>query len=298
MIKLGQYILAGRLQAMAMLSLFSLLSLLIPPLSYLFASVVVALVTLRHGTTAAMQTMIGALLILQVFVLLTPINMLLPAAYALLVWLPVYVCSLALRISYSQTVMILTGVLIAAIVIVIMHLTLEDVPSWWQGMINEALLKQLPPELMTQYENALTQAANFINGLVFSVMLMSMVSTVLFARWWQSLLFNQGGFKPEFFALAFPLGLAVAMIISLIASGALPGKLGLISGDLGLVLICAFMFEGLSMLHQKVNEESMPKGMLIGMYVLLFIIPHIVIFLAMLGLVDSIKQYKQKQRHD
>lgn len=296
MIKLGQYILAGRLQAMAMLSLFSLLSLLIPPMSYLFASVVVALVTLRHGTTAAMQTMIGALLILQVFVLLTPINMLLPAAYALLVWMPVCICSLALRICNSQTAMIIAGVFITIIVIVIIHIAIVDVPAWWQGMINEALLKQLPPELMAQYESALSEAANFINGLVFSVMLLSMVSTVLFARWWQSLLFNQGGFKKEFFALAFPLALAIIMVVSLIGSGVLPGKLGLISGDFGLVLMCAFMFEGISMMHQKVNDESMPKGMLIGMYVMLFIIPHIVIFLAMLGLVDSIKQHKQKQK--
>ncbi len=84
---LGSYILLGRLQAVTAISLLTVISLLIPPLSYLLSGAPAGLVVLRKGPAYGMQVLLISLLVVVLFVALAGINPQVVFAFALGIWL-------------------------------------------------------------------------------------------------------------------------------------------------------------------------------------------------------------------
>ena len=64
---LGQYLLAEKYKSVAMLSLLTVMSLLIPPLTYIISATPFALITLRKGGKYGLQVMIYTLLAISIF---------------------------------------------------------------------------------------------------------------------------------------------------------------------------------------------------------------------------------------
>ncbi|MCK5498659.1 MAG: DUF2232 domain-containing protein, partial [Gammaproteobacteria bacterium] len=128
---LGRYILLGRLQAVTAISLLTVISLLIPPLSYLLSGAPAGLVILRKGPVYGMQVLLICLLMVVLFVALAGINPQVAFAIALGIWGPVYLCCSVLRQTQSQGWLVFTAGTIAAVYILIVHWLIADVPAWW-----------------------------------------------------------------------------------------------------------------------------------------------------------------------
>jgi hypothetical protein len=117
------------------------------------------------------------------------------------------------------------------------------------------------------------------------------MTATLLARWWQSELYNPGGFGAEFRRLVIPR--YVSPIAAITAGFALmqsiSGDIGGVAGDLIFVLVVLFSFQGLALIHDRMYRLKLSKGWLVGLYTLLTIMPHRVgLILAFAGIADTI----------
>ncbi len=285
--RLGEFILSGRLQALVVTSLLTVAGLLLPFLSYLSGGVAPALVTLRKGAMAGLLVIIGSLVLTAMFTLLAGFNPQIVIAVAIGIWLPVWFCANVLRVTASQGQLIVAAGMCSLLYILMTHLILGNVAEWWDSWLKLWLDQVLQEDSKAQYQEMLVTAAPLMNAMTAAGLFISLVTTLLVARWWQSLLFNLGGFRGEFHALRLPRGLIFAVIAGLVLvflDMAGPGTLAM---DILLLLIFLYLFQGLAVIHRTVVSRKMAQGWLIGMYMLLFVVPQSILLLACLGMVDS-----------
>ncbi len=279
--------LIGRLQAVTVISLFTVIAMSLLPLSYLLSGVPAGLIILRKGPAYGMQVLLVCLLAVVLFVALAGVNPQVALAFALGIWVPVAICCSVLRITQSQGWPVFAAGVIAAAYVLMVHWLIDDVPAWWLQWMEMWIKNAFPEGGGEQYQKVLEQAAPAMNAMMASGMTISLVVATFLSRWWQSTLFNPGGFRTEFYALRLPnvvIFLTLMGIGLLITSG---GQLGSAGLDILVVVIVLYLFQGLASVHRIVAAKSMPRGWLIMMYVLLLFVPQAVLLVACLGLVDS-----------
>ena len=284
---LGGYMLLGRLQAVAAISLFTVVSMFIPPFSYLLSGVPAGLIILRKGPVYGMQVLLVCLLAVVLFVAVIGVNPQVAFAFALGIWVPVYICCSVLRQTHSQGWLVFAAGSIAAVYVLVLHWLIADVPAWWQQWMELWINNAFPEGGGEQYQDILVQAAPAMNAIMAGAIASSLIVTSLLSRWWQSLLFNPGGFRSEFYALRLPgavIFLSLVGIILLFSSGEQQGSAGL---DILVVVIFMYLFQGLASVHRIVNAKKLPQIWLVVMYLLLIIMPQAILIVACLGLVDS-----------
>jgi len=285
--RLGEYILRGRMQAVGFTSLFTVCSMIFPLMSYLFSGIVPALITLRKGPVAGLQVIAGSLLLIVAVALLARINPYLMLLFALGIWLPTWFCAVVLRLTEEQGRMLLAAGLCGLIYIVLSHLLLDDVVQWWKSVLALWVEQFMPPESAGKYADRLATAAPMMNAMTIAGLVLSLVTTVFCARWWQAYLFHPGGFSQEFRALRLPkvLSLAVLVCVGLLAAGqAQPGSAAL---EALVLLIFLYVFQGIAAIHRLVAAGRLAGPWLIAMYATLIILPQAVLFVACMGMVDS-----------
>ncbi len=284
---LGDYMLLGRLQAVTAISLFTVVSMFIPPLSYLLSGVPVGLIILRKGPAYGMQVLLVCLLAVVLFVAVIGVDPQLAIAFALCIWAPMYLCCSVLRQTQSQGWLVFVAGSIACAYVLVMHWLIADVPGWWLQWMELWINNAFPDGGGEQYQEILVQAAPAMNAIMAGAIASSLIVTSLLSRWWQSILFNPGGFRPEFYELRLPgavIFLSLAGIILLYTSGGQQGSAGL---DILVVVIFMYLFQGLASVHRIVHAKKLPQIWLIVMYLLLVFMPQAILIIACLGLVDS-----------
>ncbi len=217
---LGNYILSGRLQAVGIVTAFALVSLLLPPAAYILSGTPLGLVTLRKGSQAGLQVMLGAALTFALFTLLVQLPVQIAAAYAIFIWFPIWLCATILRQSKQQGMLVAAAGLMGIVILITLYLILGDVSGWWQDWLNQFIDKTIPAGKQAEYKSLVIPAAGFMNALLVAGLLLNLVTTTLLSRWWQSLLFNPGGFSKEFHAFKLP---TIILILITLVFGFLMG---------------------------------------------------------------------------
>lgn len=284
---LGEYLTRGWPQAVVAISALTVISLFVMPLAFVLSGAPVALVTLRRGELAGLQIIAGVGLILAALATLADIGPAVALAYAVTVWLPVWLCSLGLRRRESQGAAVLTAALLAATFALGMHLAVPDVTAWWRGWLDAWLTQALPAEDAARYVRVLEPAAPMLNALVAVAMMLSMVVAVLLGRAWQAVLFNPGGFRREFQRLGLPRQLVLPLVAAGIAVVVVEGPALPLLRDLFIIGLFAFLFHGVAAVHRTVASRGLHPGWLASMYVLMLLLPQMVLFLACIGIVDA-----------
>lgn len=285
--KLGEYLLRGRIQAITVTGFLTLVSFLVPVFSWLLSGLPPGLVTLRKGPVTGLQVIIGSTLLIAVFALIAGMKPQIAVAVAIGIWLPVWCGCSVLRFTESQGMAIVAAGACGLVYILLMHGMLDDVTAWWQDWLEVWLEQTVTAQQGEQFREVLMSAAPYVNAVMAIGLVTSLAITVLVARWWQSLLFNPGGFRQEFHALHLPRWLfipVVAGVVMLLLDQAKPGSWVI---DVLVLAVFLFLFQGLAMLHRIVAVKKLSPGWLAGMYVLLFVIPQVALFIACLGMVDS-----------
>ena len=192
---IGNYLLSGRMQAVIAVTLSSLLSFLLQPFAFLICGSVIGLITLRKGIHSAIQTLLISFIVLQIFFILLSTSSYINTIIILVIWLPVLFLSAVLRLTRSQGALILFSGLISIILTIIFYVLVGDVAAWWQDYLTKVFETTAPSQQIQAYNKLLESNADLINAMIFAAYTLNMVTGVLFARWWQSRLFNPGGFQ-------------------------------------------------------------------------------------------------------
>lgn len=289
---IGKYILSGRLQAVFAITLSTQASLLllpqfiylINPFSYLISGSVISLITLRKGLRYTIEALVLSWLIL--YTLGTVVER--STQEIFIIWLPILFLSGILRSSENQGSLIF----FAGLATIIFYLIIGDLSVWWNEGLRVAFEQALPPENLSEYQKIFDSMAKLMNTLVMFYISM----TILFARWWQSRLFNPGGFRKEFYALRVPkivLPIFVVIVILAFISGDLRQD---IFRDVLVVLIFMYLIQGLSFAHRTIDKLKLSVSWLIILYCLLMFVPQMGLIISCFGIVDTFSEWHNKNR--
>ena len=108
--------------------------------------------------------------------------------------------------------------------------------------------------------------------------------SLMLARYWQSTLYNPGGFQQEFHLLRIPSMMALALLIVIMFGGTISPA---ISGWIPLITV-PFALSGLALIHGLVHKKDMGRTWIVAVYLLLIVImPYMYIMLVMIAIIDS-----------
>ncbi len=285
---MAEYAMRGRLHAASLASLFAVLSLILPPLSYL-SGALVSLVTMRRGNAEGAVIAAISAIVLTVVAQLATGNMIIGLVFALMVWFPVWILSIVLRKTVSLMLTISAAALISAIAVVGFHVMVGDTTTWWLSIIDKMFGEAFTQSGAdaAQLEAMRENMSQFMTGLMATAFFMSMMLSIFLGRWWQAVLYNPGGFKTEFHALRLDKTIAIVGTLILVWAtiSAQPGSLAI---DLAFVVSVFGSVVGLALIHHFMDARQINKAWLITLYLLLmFVAPQLLVLLAIVGFADA-----------
>ncbi len=294
---LAEFVMRGRWQAVGAVAVLGMLAWLLPPVSYL-SGASAGLFALRHGAREGFLVIAYAALGLGLVALAGFGNVLPAMSLAIALWLPVWFSAQVLRVSRSQGLALAVVAGLAVLAVVAVRLLVDDVEGWWRGFLGR-IMSPAPPggDALGPERALLDKLALLMNGLVAAAFAMSVMITLLIARYWQALLYNPGGFRAEFEAIRLPGALAVAVVsVGLVAAIEALGfgaRHGIVT-DLLLVAVAVYGFQGLAIAHHHVRSRERSKAWLAALYFAVLVVPQIaLVALAALGLLDHRADFRR-----
>ena len=272
---------------MLVASSLALLSLIIPPVSIL-SSASVALVTLRRGAAEGLLVLLSACAAAALGVLVIG-NYQFALGYGVVLWLPVWLISVVLREGRHLSLALEIAVLIGAVAVVGFYLYEPEPAMLWKevlgGMIEPMLA--MPDAPVEQLKQSLDVVAHYMTGIVAAGSVSSLLLGLLLGRWWQSSLYNPGGFRKEFLALRAQPRLALGSIAVIAVALIAGGMLGEMAWNITILLFVLYTFIGTAVLHVLISAMKAKWLLLPAFYLLIFIIPHALLPVAFIGIGDT-----------
>jgi len=285
----------GRVQAIMSVTVLSILSLLIAPLSILSAAVV-ALVTLHHGTKEGMLVVVSSWFASSVLSYFLFSDVLVGSGFALVLWAPIWLLAVLLRSSRSLALVVQVALLLAFVAVGYFYLSFADPVEHWMKMLREPmqmLLQNSEVKVDTpEFEKLLQSVAQWMTAVLTAGFFLQLVMALFIARWWQAVLYNPGGFGEEYRAMQYPqwLALLAAPLLIWFMLGEPPEWLGAIAT----LLIAAYFLQGLAVAHALLKHLNAHVVWITGVYVLLLLaLPYVMTALAMTGFTDAWMNFRK-----
>lgn len=298
------FVLQSRLHAMGAAFALSLVPLFGASIGILIA----AFVTLRKGAFEGTLVLCAVLVPYLLSYALSPAStqpqMLMIAtltiiAINILTWL----LALILRRYGNWNLVIEVSILAGLVLICVIHLVYPEVQNWWGARLTAYLnkttsvLEQFAPESGQTQEamqaNIIASMKQYITGFVIASIILNALLQLIIARWWQAIIFNPGGLRKELHAIRLSY-ISASVFIAVLALAYLGNAWGL---DMLPVMVTAFCAAGLSLIHGIVAIKNAGWFWLILVYVgVMLLFPMGVVLVAMLGLLDSIFNIRQRVR--
>lgn len=286
----ADFIMRSPFTALLVAGLFGILALKIPPFC-LPSAAVAGLYALRKGGLAGALVALGAGLLVGGgwWLIGARPGLDFPLVFAL--WPPLLLATEALRRSGSQGAALLVVGLCAAGFVAVMHLaTGGDVVGFWQAWLQRAV-QTVPGATVRGFEE--NNTLRLMNGFLALLLGLSLMLSLLFARWLQSLLYHPGGFGPEFRNLRLDRMVLLLAVSAVWLAGAWSQTL---LTDLFMVGILMYFFVGLAVIHGVIAVRGMAAGWALPLYILMAYLPQFVLpALALLGAVDAFVDFRAQK---
>lgn len=275
---------------MIVASTLALVSLVMPPVS-IVSSASVALVTLRRGATEGLIVLSCSTAVAGVLGFFLLGNYQFVLLYGMVLWVPVWLISIILREGRYLSLAIEIAVLLGVLGVIGFYLYNPELATMWKTI----LLQTVPPNApVVDIQHTLDVLSHYMTGIVAAASVFGLLFGLFMGRWWQALLYNPGGFRQEFLSLnthpRLAIGSIVVVIIALLSSGAVSE----ISWNIAILLFVLYTFIGTSVLHTLFASMKMGRFIVPMFYVTLFLIPHAMLPVALVGLSDTWMNLRNK----
>ena len=285
---LGNYILRTRVHAILAISILTLLSIFISPFSYFISGAPMGLAALRKGPVTGLQVAAGCLLLTALPAMALNLQPGIPIAFMATVWLPVILCAGLLRNTQSQGLMVLCAGTVGVFFTALIYVMLEDIQKWWHEWFELWQQYAESEPARQQLEQAYQLISPLLSAIFASGFVISLIITMLLARWWQSALFNPGGFRKEFYALRLPRILVFPTLAGLLTLLLIPGATSIALRDTVILMLVLYLFQGISVIHGFLYTRARSRVWLIVIYGMFFIMPRFVLlFMSCVGIVNA-----------
>jgi len=290
---LAGIIVAGPLQAVLVIALFTVLSFLAPPLTSILSyggAAALASYSLHAGARSGVIVLLGAMLVTGLLTETLLHQGLTIAVTSLLLWIPVWLVAVVLRETRSLAMALLVLSALAMAGILLVFVWFGDPSQWWlerlQGLINSLAAQ---PELQIDTASLIgfaEQVAPFMTGSLAAGLSFAALTCLMLGRWWQSLMVKPGALRKEFYALRLNRVLSL-LALAIFAVAAL--KLGSVSAlalQWSLVVMVPFLFVGLAVVHATLANLKAARIWLIVIYILMSLLPQVMMLVVVTGMLD------------
>lgn len=292
---LAVFSMQGRWQSAIAIALLTL----IPFLSY-FANGVIALCTLRMGPKEGIKVVLATTVLFTLLAGLLLDKLHYAGLFLLSNWVPVLVVSLVLGYTRSLALALLTASGLGIMFVIGTYLFMADPALVWQEVVSPfmALLAEQPGWTLsaTETQSLIVDLSGVMTGFLAAGLSLNAMLGLLLGRAWQAELYNPGGFASEFTELQ--LGKPAALVaVFIMAITALPlGGMSELMQNLVPVVLVVFVVQALSVVHSIIRQKQMQSFWLVAVYILIVVLPQILAFLAVLGVLEQWFNFRQIQK--
>ncbi len=281
------YILRGKMQAMLVASTLALLSLKIPPVS-IFSSAAIALVTLRKGSGEGLLVLGFSALAAAVLGYYVIGNYQFTLGYSLVLWFPVWAISIVLREGRSMNLALDVAVLLGALIVIGFYAYFDNPAEIWNMILNRMIepMQSIPDFPIQEVKQSIAKISLYMTGIIAAGTVSSLLLGLFLARWWQSVLFNPGGFRQEFVNLNTSSVIALVNAIIIVLAFVNAGVITQVARNILILLVVLYTFIGTAVMHVWISSYNAKRFLLPLFYVMLFIIPQLAIPIALVGFAD------------
>ena len=290
---LAGIIVAGPLQAVLIVALFTALSFLAPPLTSILSyagAAALALYSLHVGARSGAIVLLGAMLVTGLLTEILWHQGMTIAVTSLLLWFPVWLIAVVLRETRSLAMAMLAVSALAMAGILLVFLWFGDPSQWWlerlSGLIN-SLAEQPEIEIDTgSLHEFAEQVAPFMTGSLAAGLSFAALTCLMLGRWWQSQMVKPGALRKEFYALRLNSMLSL-LAMGMFALAALKfGGVSALALQWSLVVLVPFLFVGLAVVHATLANLKAARIWLIIIYILMSLLPQAMMLVIVTGLLD------------
>jgi hypothetical protein len=271
------------MQAMIVASSLALLSLILPPVS-IVSSASVALVTLRRGAFEGLTILVCSSLAAGLLGFLALGNYQFALLYVLVLWVPVWLISIVLREGRYLSLAVEIAVLIGVLGVAGFYLYGPEPATMWKNILSQMIPADAP---VVDIQRTIDILAHYMTGVVAAGSVFSLLFGLFLGRWWQANLYNPGGFRQEFLSLNSQPRLAIGSVAVVAIALATSGVSSEIAWNVTILLFVLFTVIGTAVLHTLFAGMKMGRYMVPMLYITLFLIPHAMLLVALIGLSDA-----------
>jgi len=277
---------------MIVASSLALLSLMMPPVSVV-SSATVALVTLRLGAFEGLYVLLCSSVAAGVLGLILLGNYQFALAYAVVLWLPVWLISIVLREGRHLSLAVEIAVLLGVVSVIGYYLYNPESAVMWKAM----LLQMMPadaPAPVEELSRTIDLMSHYMTGVVAAGTVFSLLFGLFLGRWWQANLYNPGGFKQEYLSLSTQPRLAIGSIAVIALAALSSGTISEVSWNAAILVFVLYTVIGTAVLHTLFAATKLARYTVPMFYITLFLIPHALLPVALVGLVDAWLNLRKK----
>ena len=264
---LAEFVMRGRVHAIGASMVCAPL-----PILNLLSTSIVSLVVLRRGGVEGGLVLLWALLPMGVVIYLTG-----DAPTPVIALFGTVGLAYVLRVTMSWEITLVLAVVFSAIGILVFEYTSTERLTF-------------PIEMYMEYaqqdstEQTLETVRKVILAFFAAGQALTMLAFLMLARWWQSLLYNPGGFQKEFHQLRITWGFSTGIVLLLVICYVFNDSLG----QWMLLLTVPLLLSGLGMVHWLIGYRKMSVRWLAMLYFLLLVFSEIFYpLVAAIALIDS-----------
>jgi len=288
---LALYITRDAYKAILVISVFALLGLLGPPLTWIFSVASGAAMTLAvftWQTRQSLQVLVGAALATAIFTLLAAGTATPAIAFVLSLWLPVWLLAQVYKRTGSLVLAMESGVYLAIATVFLVYASVDDPAGIWLPLLQpfKEMMQQVYPDLpVADLEQLIAVAAHHMTGAVAATVLTGIFICVLLGRSWLGLVGKATSLSTDFNGLRFDYVTALTSIVLLGVATMTDAPSAL---NASIVVGMAYVLPGLAVIHGSVAKAGMSNSWLLGLYILLVFASQAMIpVLSVLGLIDT-----------
>ena len=278
------------MQAMMVASSLALLSLLFPPVS-IVSSAAVALVTLRRGGNEGLYVLIFSCLSAALLGYFLFGNLQFALLYGLVLWLPIWLISIVLREGKHLSIAIQIAVLLGMVGVVGFYLYANDATALWQSVLSvmvQPMLENSPPDApIDEIKQSIQVFSQFMTGAIAAGTVYGLLFGLFLARWWQSVLFNPGGFREEYLSLRVHPQVAIASLLIVAIAWFSSGIVSEVCWNISILLVVLYTFVGTAIVHSAFLETKIKRFAVPFLYVTLVLVPHAIALVVIVGVLDA-----------
>lgn len=276
------------MSAMAVASSLALLSIVMPPIS-IVSSAAVALVTLRRGANEGLLVLLSSSVASAALGIVVMGDYQFAVAYALILWTPVWLLSIVLREGKHLSLALEIAAVLGVLAILGFYLFIPNPAEYWQEILAVMIepMRQAQDIPLQQLEATVSTVAKYMTGILAAGSVTGLLLGLLLARWWQSKLYNPGGFKAEYLSLQMSQRFTLATLLVILIAFLTSDGISEVAANIGVILFMLYSFVGMAIVHSLISVMKAKRFLLPLFYLLVFVIPHIVLPVAIIGLTDT-----------